>query len=158
MLRGKRWFLLIGSHCGTLPMPMVPTAASVIIITIIAIFLFFISFFSLKIFHACCCLFTYNTRDFPLRFQKQKNFSFLQLRCLQNAKMIPLVCACAFLLLRYHKVLSADRGGSLRLYYAYVKQAGEVFRKADFAAFLKNTIKWETQTNIEWSWRKKNPV
>lgn len=46
-----------------------------------------------------------------------------------------------------------DRGGSHRLYYAYVKQAGEVFRKADFAAFLKNTIKWETQTNIEWSWR-----
>lgn len=46
-----------------------------------------------------------------------------------------------------------ERGGSRRLYYAYVKQPGEVFGKADFAAFLKNTIKWETQTNIQWSWR-----
>lgn len=45
------------------------------------------------------------------------------------------------------------RGGSHRLYYAYVRQAGEVFSKADFAVFLKNTIKWETQTNITWSWR-----
>ena len=45
------------------------------------------------------------------------------------------------------------RGGSHRMYYAYIKQAGEVFSKADFAAFLKNTIKWETQTNIAWSWR-----
>lgn len=46
-----------------------------------------------------------------------------------------------------------ERGGSRRLYYAYVKQPGEVLGKADFAAFLKHTIKWETQTNIEWSWR-----
>lgn len=46
-----------------------------------------------------------------------------------------------------------ERGGSHRLYYAYIRQPGEVFGKADFAAFLKNTIKWETQTNIEWSWR-----
>ena len=45
------------------------------------------------------------------------------------------------------------RGGSHRLYYAYVKQAGEIFSKSDFAAFLKNTIKWETETNIAWSWR-----
>lgn len=50
--------------------------------------------------------------------------------------------------------LSGSAGGRVhKLYYAYVKQAGEVFRKADFAAFLKNTIKWETQTNIDWSWR-----
>lgn len=45
------------------------------------------------------------------------------------------------------------RGGSRRLYYAYVKRSDEVFRKADFAVFLKNTIKWETETNIAWSWR-----
>lgn len=45
------------------------------------------------------------------------------------------------------------RGSSHRLYYAYVKQPGEVFNKAEFAVFLKNTIKWETQTNIAWSWR-----
>lgn len=45
------------------------------------------------------------------------------------------------------------RGGSHRLHYAYVKQPGEVFSKAEFAVFLKNTIKWETQTNIVWSWR-----
>lgn len=46
-----------------------------------------------------------------------------------------------------------ERGGIRRLYYAYIKQSGEAFSKVDFAAFLKNTIKWETQTNIEWSWR-----
>lgn len=40
-----------------------------------------------------------------------------------------------------------------RLHYVYVKRPGEVFCKSDFAAFLKQTIKWETQTNIEWSWR-----
>ena len=42
---------------------------------------------------------------------------------------------------------------SHRLYYVYVKQQDEIFCKADFAVFLKNTIKWETQTNIMWSWR-----
>lgn len=45
------------------------------------------------------------------------------------------------------------RGGSHRLYYAYVKPSDEVFCKADVAVFLKNTIKWETETNINWSWR-----
>lgn len=45
------------------------------------------------------------------------------------------------------------RNGSRRLYYVYVRQPGEVFCKADFAVFLKNTIKWETETNITWSWR-----
>ena len=45
------------------------------------------------------------------------------------------------------------KNGSHRLHYVYVKRPGEVFSKADFAAFLKQTIKWETQTNIEWSWR-----
>lgn len=43
--------------------------------------------------------------------------------------------------------------GIHRLYYAYLRQPDEVFCKADFAAFLKATIKWETQTNIDWSWR-----
>lgn len=45
------------------------------------------------------------------------------------------------------------RNGANRLYYVYVKQPGEIFSKADFAVFLKNTIKWDTQTNITWSWR-----
>lgn len=45
------------------------------------------------------------------------------------------------------------KGGAHKLYYAYVKQPGERFSKADFAVFLKNTIKWETETNIDWSWR-----
>ena len=45
------------------------------------------------------------------------------------------------------------KGSSHRLYYAYVRQIGERFQKADFAVFLKSTIKWETQTNISWSWR-----
>ena len=45
------------------------------------------------------------------------------------------------------------RTGANRRYYVYVKQPGEIFSKADFAVFLKNTIKWDTQTNITWSWR-----
>lgn len=49
--------------------------------------------------------------------------------------------------------LSGCGKGSHKLYYAYLKQSGELFGKADFAAFLKNTIKWETDTNIMWSWR-----
>lgn len=40
-----------------------------------------------------------------------------------------------------------------KLYYTYVKKPKEVFDKAGFAAILKNTIKWEKKTNIEWSWR-----
>ena len=45
------------------------------------------------------------------------------------------------------------RGRSHRLYYVYVKQTGEAFGKSAFASFLKHTIKWETETNIAWSWR-----
>lgn len=45
------------------------------------------------------------------------------------------------------------KGSSHRLYYMYVKQAHDCFSKSDFAVFLKKTIKWETQTNIVWSWR-----
>lgn len=45
------------------------------------------------------------------------------------------------------------REGSHRLYYVYVKQPDEVFCKADFSVFLKNTIKWDTGSNILWSWR-----
>lgn len=44
-------------------------------------------------------------------------------------------------------------GTSHRLYYTYVKPSEGAFRKADFSIFLKNTIKWETETNIDWSWR-----
>lgn len=45
------------------------------------------------------------------------------------------------------------KGSSHRLYYMYVKQPHDHFNKSDFAIFLKKTIKWETQTNIVWSWR-----
>lgn len=45
------------------------------------------------------------------------------------------------------------KGSSHRLYYMYVKQPSDCFSKSDFAVFLKKTIKWETQTNIVWSWR-----
>lgn len=49
--------------------------------------------------------------------------------------------------------LSSRGRGSHKLHYGYVKQPDEAFGKADFAIFLKNTIKWETDTNIAWSWR-----
>lgn len=60
------------------------------------------------------------------------------------------------LLLKNPGVLGLEaygRGSSHRLIYCYLKQPGEIFDKAGFALFLKNTIKWETETNIEWSWR-----
>lgn len=60
------------------------------------------------------------------------------------------------LLLKNSGVLGLSGHGkdrSHRLYYAYMKPSDEVFCKADVAIFLKNTIKWETETNIEWSWR-----
>ena len=43
--------------------------------------------------------------------------------------------------------------GVHQLQYAYVCEDGERLTKADFAAFLKSAVKWETQTNIKWSWR-----
>lgn len=46
-----------------------------------------------------------------------------------------------------------DQGSCHRLYYVYVRRPDEIFCKADFAVFLKSTIKWETETNINWSWR-----
>lgn len=49
--------------------------------------------------------------------------------------------------------LSGCSRGIHKLHYVYLRQTGEVFSKADFASFLKSTIKWETQTNVEWSWR-----
>lgn len=49
--------------------------------------------------------------------------------------------------------LSGCGRGAHRLYYAYVCEDDESFSKAAFAAFLKKTIKWETVTNILWSWR-----
>ncbi len=45
------------------------------------------------------------------------------------------------------------KGSSYRLEYAYLLKPQEMFKKADFAQFLKTTIKWERETNIEWSWR-----
>lgn len=45
------------------------------------------------------------------------------------------------------------RGSSHRLEYGYVLEPREVFSKADFAQFLKTTIKWEQETNIAWGWR-----
>lgn len=60
------------------------------------------------------------------------------------------------LLLKNPDVLSLSglgKGSSHRLYYMYVKQPHDHFNKSDFAIFLKKTIKWETQTNIVWSWR-----
>ena len=47
----------------------------------------------------------------------------------------------------------AKKGFSHRLYYAYVKKPEEIFGKSEFSSFLKHTIKWETETNIAWSWR-----
>ena len=43
--------------------------------------------------------------------------------------------------------------GVHQLQYAYVCEDGERLTKADFAAFLKSAVKWEKQTNINWSWR-----
>ncbi len=40
-----------------------------------------------------------------------------------------------------------------RLEYACLIKPQERFSKAEFAQFLKTTIKWERETNIEWSWR-----
>lgn len=60
------------------------------------------------------------------------------------------------LLLKNPEVLGLSgmtKNDSHRLHYVYVKQPKETFSKADFTVFLKQTIKWETQTNIEWSWR-----
>lgn len=45
------------------------------------------------------------------------------------------------------------RSGGQKLYYSYMKKQKEKFGKAGFSAILKNTIKWEKKTNIEWSWR-----
>ena len=45
------------------------------------------------------------------------------------------------------------KGSSYRLEYCYLLKPREIFGKADFAQFLKTTIKWEQETNIEWSWR-----
>ena len=60
------------------------------------------------------------------------------------------------LLLKNPEVLGLSgmtKNDSHRLHYVYAKQPKEAFSKADFTVFLKQTIKWETQTNIEWSWR-----
>ena len=60
------------------------------------------------------------------------------------------------LLLKNPGALGLAGGGkdrSYRLYYVYVKQKGEAFGKSEFSSFLKHTIKWETETNIVWSWR-----
>lgn len=60
------------------------------------------------------------------------------------------------LLLKNPSVLGLEaygRGSSHRLIYCFLKQPQEIFSKAGFALFLKNTIKWETETNIDWSWR-----
>ena len=45
------------------------------------------------------------------------------------------------------------RGNSHRLEYCYLLNSQEIFKKADFAQFLKTTVKWEHETNIDWSWR-----
>lgn len=60
------------------------------------------------------------------------------------------------LLLKNPGVLGLEaygRGSSHRLIYCYLRQPGEIFDKAGFALFLKSTIKWEKETDIEWSWR-----
>ncbi len=45
------------------------------------------------------------------------------------------------------------KGSSYRLEYCYLLRPQEIFGKADFSQFLKTTIKWEQESNIEWSWR-----
>ena len=58
------------------------------------------------------------------------------------------------LLLKNSGALSLNgRSGSYQLRYVYVCADTERLTKADFAAFLKKSVKWETQTNINWSWR-----
>ncbi len=58
------------------------------------------------------------------------------------------------LLLKNPAALSLNgQSGNYRLQYAYLCADGERLTKADFAAFLKTAVKWETQTNINWSWR-----
>lgn len=58
------------------------------------------------------------------------------------------------LLLKNPGVLSLNgRSGSYQLRYVYLCADNERLTKADFAAFLKKAVKWETQTNIDWSWR-----
>lgn len=60
----------------------------------------------------------------------------------------------ARLLLRNPGAFSLNRQSNIyQLQYVYVCEPGELFTKASFAAFLKTAVKWETQTNINWSWR-----
>jgi hypothetical protein len=57
-------------------------------------------------------------------------------------------------LLKNPRVLSVyESAGSQRLNYCYALSDGETFTKADFSKDLKQILKWEQETNIEWSWR-----
>ncbi|MBO5245643.1 MAG: hypothetical protein J6B28_00085 [Eubacterium sp.] len=50
--------------------------------------------------------------------------------------------------------LQAQRGNvRRRMYYVYVCDRSEKLEKTEFTVFLKQTIKWTTETNIVWSWR-----
>lgn len=48
---------------------------------------------------------------------------------------------------------SALRSGNETFYYCYVKKPGENFDRQAFSYMLKDAIKYEKETNIDWSWQ-----